>query len=164
VHIGAISVLDNRHNALNISGDLAIREREIGGVQIDLRADDFKVIDNKMGNVRIYSALLVTGELRAPRVDGDLGITTGQIDLDPILAKLGDSAYSTEQTEFATSADAAAAEQGIGDQSRTNFIIEYEIRKWMRLQTNVLQGSSTQQNLFQRAQGSGVDLLLFFSY
>jgi translocation and assembly module TamB len=380
VRIGAISVLDNHQNALNISGDLAIREREIGAVQIDLHADDFKVIDNKMGNVRIYSALQVNGELRAPRVDGDLGITTGQIDLDQILAKLGDSAYATQQTEFATGVAAAAeerepsvfdalqmdvhltvpndlvikandlkapgapiglgaltltlggdlhaskstddqvrligtvntvrgtydfqgrrftilrdgtvrfaggddfdplldirteriiravtarvdvrgtlqqpeivlsstpplpqddilalivfnqdvnslgegqqislaqraqslatgaatsalaqsigsalnldtfeldlgpengngpsltigqqvgqnlyvkVEQGIGDQSRTNFIVEYEINKWLRLQTNVLQGSNTQQNLFQRVQGSGVDLLFFFSY
>ncbi len=37
-------------------------------------------------------------------------------------------------------------------------------KDWLRLQTNVLQGSSTQQQLFQRMQGSGVDLLFFFSY
>ena len=55
-------------------------------------------------------------------------------------------------------------EQGIGDQSQTNFILEYELTRWLRLRTNVLQGASTQQQLFQRAQGSGVDLLFFFSY
>jgi translocation and assembly module TamB len=55
-------------------------------------------------------------------------------------------------------------QQGIGDQSQTNLILEYELTRWLRLQTNVLQGSSTQQSLFQRAQGSGVDLLFFFSY
>jgi hypothetical protein len=55
-------------------------------------------------------------------------------------------------------------QQGIGDQSQTNFVLEYELTKWLRLQTNVLQGSSTQQQLFQRMQGSGVDLLFFFSY
>jgi translocation and assembly module TamB len=55
-------------------------------------------------------------------------------------------------------------QQGIGDQSQTNFILEYELTDWLRLQTNVLQGSSTQQQLFQRARGSGVDLLFFFSY
>jgi hypothetical protein len=54
-------------------------------------------------------------------------------------------------------------QQGIGGQSETNFILEYELTRWLRLQTNVLQGSSTQQ-LFQRTQGSGVDLLFFFSY
>ena len=55
-------------------------------------------------------------------------------------------------------------EQGIGDQSQTNVILEYELQKWLRLRTNVIQGSSTQQQLFQRMQGSGVDLLFFFSY
>jgi translocation and assembly module TamB len=55
-------------------------------------------------------------------------------------------------------------QQGIGDQSQTNFILEYELTSWLRLQANVLQGSSVQQSLFQRMQGSGVDLLFFFSY
>ena len=55
-------------------------------------------------------------------------------------------------------------QQSIGDQSQTNFIVEYELARWARLQTNVVQGSTTQQQLFQRMQGSGVDLLFFFSY
>ena len=44
-------------------------------------------------------------------------------------------------------------QQGIGDQSQTNFILEYELTEWLRLQTNVLQGSSTQQQLFQPHAG-----------
>ena len=55
-------------------------------------------------------------------------------------------------------------QQGIGDQSTTNVVLEYELAKWLRLQTNVVQGASTQQSLFQRAQGSGADLMFFFSY
>ena len=55
-------------------------------------------------------------------------------------------------------------QQGIGDQSQTNFILEYELTRWLRLQANVLQGASVQQSLFQRMQGSGIDLLFFFSY
>jgi len=55
-------------------------------------------------------------------------------------------------------------EQGIGDASQTNIILEYELTRWLRLRTNVLQGSSTQQQLFQRMQGSGADLLFFFNY
>ena len=35
---------------------------------------DFKVIDNKMGNVRVNSDLQIAGELRAPRVEGELGV------------------------------------------------------------------------------------------
>jgi hypothetical protein len=55
-------------------------------------------------------------------------------------------------------------QQGIGEHSSTNFILEYELTQWLRLQTNFLQGSSTQNSLFRRAQGSGGDLIFFFSY
>jgi translocation and assembly module TamB len=55
-------------------------------------------------------------------------------------------------------------QQGVGEVNQTNVILEYELTKWLRLRTNVLQGSTTQANLFQRQQGSGADLLFFFSY
>jgi translocation and assembly module TamB len=55
-------------------------------------------------------------------------------------------------------------QQGIGDQSTTNFVLEYELTRWLRLQTNVIQGSSTQQSVFRRAQSTGADLIFFFSY
>jgi translocation and assembly module TamB len=55
-------------------------------------------------------------------------------------------------------------EQGIGGYNETNVIFEYELTRWLRLRTNMLQGSATQQVQFQRVQGSGADLLFFFSY
>ncbi len=107
IHIDQISVLDNHQSPLTITGDLAIHERQLGGVSINLTADDFKVIDNKMGNVRINSDLQLTGEVNAPRIEGNLGISTGQVDLDPILAQVGTSAYATKQTEYITEASDA---------------------------------------------------------
>ena len=56
------------------------------------------------------------------------------------------------------------ASRGSAAQSQTNFILEHELTRWLRLRTNVLQGYATQQSLFQRVQGSGADLLFFFSY
>jgi translocation and assembly module TamB len=102
VHIDGITVLDNHGQPLAITGDLAVHELQVGGVNLAVKATDFKVIDNKMGNVRVNADLHVAGELRAPRIDGDLGVTTGVINVDPILAALGDSAYSTRPTEFVT--------------------------------------------------------------
>jgi autotransporter translocation and assembly factor TamB len=109
VHIEKIGLIDNHRSALSITGDLAMHEREIGSVSIVLKADDFKVLDNKMGNVRIHSDMRLTGELSAPRVEGELGLTTGRIDLDRIMAQVGDSAYATEQTEYQTNSNANAA-------------------------------------------------------
>jgi autotransporter translocation and assembly factor TamB len=109
IHVGAITVLDNHFNALNISGDLAIHEREVGGFEVYAHADDFKIIDNKMGNVRVNADLSLVGELRAPRLQGDLGVTTGSVNLDPVLAQLGDSAYSETPTEYRSDVAAPAA-------------------------------------------------------
>jgi translocation and assembly module TamB len=53
-------------------------------------------------------------------------------------------------------------QQAVGDESITNFVVEYELTKWLRLQSNVVQGNSTQQSLFQRRQGSGADLIFLF--
>ena len=109
VHIEKISLIDNHKSPLSITGDLAMHERQLGGVSIALNADDFKVLDNKMGNVRIHSDMRLTGELSAPRVEGDLGLTTGRVDLDRIMAEVGDSAYATEQTQYQTAANPSAS-------------------------------------------------------
>ncbi|MBW8861915.1 MAG: translocation/assembly module TamB domain-containing protein [Acidobacteria bacterium] len=111
VHIDNITVLDNHQSPLTITGDLAMRERQVGGVSVSLTADDFKVLDNKMGNVRIHSDMRLTGELSAPRVEGDLDLTTGRVDLDQILAQVGGaSPYATEQTKIETDENAASAQ------------------------------------------------------
>ena len=79
----------------------------------------------------------------APETGGGPQLTVGQ--------QVGENLYVKVQ-------------QGLGEIGQTNFILEYELTKWLRLRTNVLQGSSTQASLFQRQQGSGADLLFFFSY
>jgi hypothetical protein len=104
VHIDQIRILDNQRKPLTLTGDLAINELKVGGVSIAVKAEDFKVIDNDMGNVRINSDMQLTGDLAAPRIEGALGVTTGRINLDPILAQTGTSAYATQATEFETGA------------------------------------------------------------
>ena len=93
---------------MSITGDLAIHELQLGGVQLFVTANDFKIVDNKLGNVRVNSNLEIAGELRSPRIEGDFGVSTGQVDLDRILTLTTDSAYATEQTEYVTKPDVAA--------------------------------------------------------
>ena len=108
VHIDQISVLDSHQSALSITGDLAIHELEVGGVQLYITANDFKVIDNPLGTVRVNSALEIAGELRAPRITGDLSVSTGQLNLDQIQALMGDSAYATQAVDYLPSSSADA--------------------------------------------------------
>ena len=108
VHIDSITVLDNHFNALSLSGDLGIGQRRLEAVQLYITADDFKVVDNELGNVRIESALEISGTLAAPRVGGFLGVTTGDVNLDRIIALAGSSPYPTEQIKYQTSLDESA--------------------------------------------------------
>jgi len=95
VHIDEITVLDNHDSALSLTGDLAVHERQVGDFRLWITADDFKVVDNKLGNLRVQSALELVGELRSPEIRGDFGVSTGRLDLDEIMAQIP-SAYSTE--------------------------------------------------------------------
>src|SRR3954469_12333571 len=89
VHIDNIYMLDNHQSALSLSGDLAVHELQLGGVELYVTSNDFKIVDNKMGNVRVTSNIEIGGELRAPRVEGDLGIETGVVNLDQLLPAAG---------------------------------------------------------------------------
>jgi autotransporter translocation and assembly factor TamB len=111
VHIDNLSVLDNHQSALSITGDLAVHEKQLGALLLNITARDFKVIDNKMGNVRINSDVQLGGELQSPRVEGEVGIETGSINVDEILAQTTDSAYATRQTEYLTKPEEAVKTQ-----------------------------------------------------
>jgi translocation and assembly module TamB len=110
VHIAQLGVIDNHQQALSVTGDLAIHAAQVGAFNIAVKAADFKVIDNQMGNVRVNSDVRIAGELSQPSVEGDLGISTGTINLDPILEQTGASAYATKQTEYATGPGSASQE------------------------------------------------------
>jgi translocation and assembly module TamB len=93
-------------------------------------------------------------------IENALGLDTFEINTAP---ESGGAASLTIGQQVAQNLY-VKVEQGIGGQSDTNFILEYELTRWLRLRTNMLQGSSNQQQMFQRQKGSGADLLFFFSY
>jgi autotransporter translocation and assembly factor TamB len=100
----------------------------------------------------------LAGEL-ASSVGNALGLNTFEINTAP---DSGAAASVTVGQQLSQNLY-VRVEQAIGGSSQTNFILEYELTRWLRLRTNVLQGANSQP-LFQRAQDSGVDLLFFFSY
>lgn len=139
VHVDQITVLDNHDNALSVTGDLAVHRRNVGGVNIWINADDFKILDNQLGNVRIQSAIEVAGDLRSPLIQGDLGVTTGQLDLDEILALFGTSAYATKQTEYADAADNAGQAPPPAGFSAARMNLRVSVPNDLRIKANRLQ-------------------------
>ncbi len=102
IHIADIEVLDNDQQPLSITGDLAIHERQLGGVNIDVTARNFKIIKNKMGDIRMDSDFRITGDLLRPRIEGELGVTSGVINLDPVLASAGGPPAPAAPTPYRT--------------------------------------------------------------
>jgi translocation and assembly module TamB len=55
--------------------------------------------------------------------------------------------------------------QAFGAQSVSEFILEYQLADYLRLQTSVAQGGgATQRTLAQRVEQGGVDLIFYYSY
>ena len=52
-------------------------------MQIAIKSDQFEIVDNKLADIKLNTDLRITGELRAPRVEGTLGVHTGTIDVGP---------------------------------------------------------------------------------
>ncbi len=95
VHITDLHVLDNDNQWLALTGDLGVTGLQINAVNLGVYADNFKVLGNEMGSLRVNSNLELTGTLAHPKLQGDLDIATGNVNLDPILARVGSSGYAT---------------------------------------------------------------------
>ena len=115
VHIDDLHVLDRDNDYLSITGDLGVSGLRLSNVNLGFYADNFKVLGNDMGNMHVNSSLELTGTLANPKVVGDLGVNTGNIKLDPILAKLTNSAYSTSSIDITKTEGPEAARQGLLD-------------------------------------------------
>jgi autotransporter translocation and assembly factor TamB len=112
VKISEMKIVDNHGSPMTVGGQLAVHGREIGGVEVTLQSKDFKVIDNELGNLRLDTNLRLTGEVRAPRLEGSVDVNTGTLDVAEILAQVTNGAYSTKATELPVE-DAMTAEEKV---------------------------------------------------
>jgi translocation and assembly module TamB len=54
--------------------------------------------------------------------------------------------------------------QGVGADNVSQFVLDYQISNFVRLETTMSQGGTTTQSLLRRTERGGVDLIFFFSY
>jgi translocation and assembly module TamB len=111
VRIRRFEILDENGEALGVSGQLAVHSRQLGTVDITLDSENFEIIDNELGDIGIGSALKVTGELARPKLEGDVRIAAGRLEVDRILQLFYDP-YSVEELPEVQSAETAAQAAG----------------------------------------------------
>jgi translocation and assembly module TamB len=54
--------------------------------------------------------------------------------------------------------------QAFGEAQATEFILEYQLADFLRLQATVAEAGGTQRTRFRRVERGGIDLIFFFSY
>ena len=119
VHITDLHVLDADNDSLSLTGDLGVAGFSVSNVNLGFYADNFKVLGNEVGNLHVSSNLELTGTLAKPKLQGDLGISTGNIKLDTILAKFN-SAYATTTID-------TAKKEGAQDETRPGILGQLEL-------------------------------------
>ncbi len=111
VTIRKFQALDEHHQPLNVAGQLAVHERQVGAVDITIDSHNFELIDNELGDFDIDSNLKITGELLRPRIDGDVRVVSGRLEVDKILQLFYDP-YRIEELPDVVSAEGKVANVG----------------------------------------------------
>jgi autotransporter translocation and assembly factor TamB len=88
-------VLDQHGDTLAIGGELAMHEGQGGAVNVAIDSDNFKLMDNELGDVHVETHLKVSGAVRRPRIEGDVRMDQARLELDRLLLQFA-SPYSEE--------------------------------------------------------------------
>jgi autotransporter translocation and assembly factor TamB len=103
VTVQNLSVTDEHGAGLTVSGELALHERQLGGVNLEVRGHQFEILHNQLGRMRVDPNLTIGGEIRQPKITGTLVLYTGTINIDKVLDLATSSAYSTTEETVAVS-------------------------------------------------------------
>ena len=111
VRVRRFEILDENGEQLAVAGELAVHARQIGAVNFTLDSENFEVIDNDLGDVGVGTRLKITGELTRPKLEGDIRVTAGRLEVNRILQLFYDP-YRVEALPEVVSAERAADSAG----------------------------------------------------
>jgi hypothetical protein len=116
VRIREFSILDEHDRPLTIAGELAVHAKQVGAVNITIASDNFEIIDNELGDVGIDSKLQITGELRRPRIEGEIRLAAGRLEVDRILQAFYDP-YAIVELPDVVSAELTVEGMGTAEEA-----------------------------------------------
>ena len=111
VRVRRFEILDENGEQLAVAGELAVHARQIGAVNFTLDSENFEVIDNELGDIGVGTRLRITGELTRPKLEGDIRVTAGRLEVNRILQLFYDP-YRVEALPEVVSAERAAESAG----------------------------------------------------
>jgi autotransporter translocation and assembly factor TamB len=108
ITVESLHIEDANGHPLDVRGSLGTHELHVGDLQVDGTARHFEVMHGDFGTIEIDAAVQLQGRFEAPRITGDITITSGTLKVDEILSRTLFQPYSTEQTTI-PEIDAVAA-------------------------------------------------------
>jgi translocation and assembly module TamB len=116
VTIRSFDIVDAEGARMSVSGRLAVHARKVGDVDVSFTSKNFEVIDNELGDVGLDTDIRITGELRQPRIEGQIRTATARLELDEILALFYDP-YSVESLPPVVSAERTVEGSGSAEEA-----------------------------------------------
>ena len=121
--IQRFELLDHHGEKLTVAGDLAMHERSLGAVNISIDSDNFEIVDNELGDVQVQAALKLTGELRRPRLVGQVRLDAGRIEVDRVLQLFYDP-YALNALPDVVSAERLVEGSGSAEEATRNALAD----------------------------------------
>jgi hypothetical protein len=119
VRIERFQLLDHHGEKLTIAGELAVHARELGGVNVSINSDNFEVMDNELGDIQVQTALEITGDLRQPRIAGDVRLDAARVEVDRVLQVMY-SPYAEQALPDVVSAERKVEGSGSAEDATRN--------------------------------------------
>ena len=116
VRLQEFQLRDAHGQPLRVSGQLAVHEKQVGAVDVSITSDNFEVIDNELGDVGVDANLKITGELRRPRVVGEVKLEAARVEVDRLLQLFYDP-YATEAIPQVVSAERTVEGAGSAEEA-----------------------------------------------
>ena len=136
IRVPRFQILDQHGKALTIQGDLAIHERQAGAVNVALDTNDFKLMDNELGNVHLETHLKLTGEIRKPRLEGEVRTDSARLELDRVFMYFSNP-YSEEALPDVVSAErTVTSDKGADEATRDALAKGREVQAAQAAQQN----------------------------
>ena len=98
ISVESLHIEDSDGHPLDVRGSLGTHELRVGDLQVDGTAHHFEVMHGEFGTIDVDAAIKLQGRFEAPRIAGDITISSGTLRVDEILSRTLFQPYSTEQT------------------------------------------------------------------
>ena len=99
MRVDTLQLLDDNGQRLEGSGGVRVEGQRVQWLDLTLQANEFKVLENELGELSIDTTMNVYGSLLAPKVAGLVRVHDGRLEVDALLDRFTSNAYALPPPE-----------------------------------------------------------------